>query len=151
MHDISFKEYLKIEESSLIEVSMTDISKGLSTAINVPENIVAVLYKAFRVMKATAFLAALIYMGFRIEAVRALFPWLAPFIDKAGAAVLAMGSGFLEQSFSKLSSLFPELVDWLSDKIGAKAIFKAGEEAYQLNKKVIGPSYRPYSGPTGKF
>ena len=147
---MNFKEYMQIEDS-VNEVSIATISKGLSKVIDVPENIVATLYKAYRVMKATAFLAALIYMGFRLEMVRALFPWLVPFIDKAGLAVLAMGSGFLEQSFSKLSSLFPVLVDWLSEQIGTKAVFKAGEDAYQLNKRVIGPSYRPYSGPTGKF
>jgi hypothetical protein len=125
MHNISFKEYLEIEEISLVEVSMADISKGFSNAINVPENIVAALYKAFRVMKATAFLAALIYMGFRIEAVRALLPWLAPFIDKAGAAVLALGSGFLQDSFYKLSNLFPELVDWIGSS-EVKALSKVG-------------------------
>jgi len=150
---MNFKEYVQIVEieNSLNEVSVNTISSGLSKVVDAPENIVSALYKAYRVMKATAFLAALVYMGFRLEMVRTLFPWLAPFIDKAGAFVLASGAGFLEQSFSKLSSLFPGLVDWLSEQIGTKAIFKAGEDAYQINKKVLGPSYRPYSGPTGKF
>jgi hypothetical protein len=150
---MNFKEYIQIREieNSLNEVSMTAVSKGLARTVDAPENIVAILYKAYKVMKATAFLAALIYMGFRLEMVRTLLPWLAPFIDKAGALVLASGAGFLEQSFSKLSSLYPELVDWLSEQIGTKAVFKAGEDAYQINKRVLGPSFRPYSGPTGKF
>ena len=59
----------------------------LKSAIDIPEKIMAGIKKAYRVMKSTAFLAALIYIGFRFDAIRALFPWLAPVIDRMGGQV----------------------------------------------------------------
>jgi hypothetical protein len=124
---------LKIEESMVNEISILDISKRLA---DVPENIVASLYKAIRIMKATAFIAALIYMGFRIEKIRLLFPWLTPFIDRAGEFVIKAGSDFLKSSFDKLQKMFPDLVDWLSEKMGVKTAVNAMSK---VGKTIEGP------------
>ena len=134
MHEfISFREYL-LEENALNEMSIINFSKHL---VNVPENIVNALYKAYKVMKATAFLAALIYIGFKFEAIRALFPFLAPLVDKAGALIAAAtGPIALEQGKKMatwLVSLAPELVDWIG----------SGEVA-ALAK--VGPSVPPQGG-----
>ena len=122
MHEsISFKEYL--EESALNEVSIQNFSKHL---VNVPENIVNALYKAYRVMKATAFLAALIYIGFKFETIRALFPFLVPLVDKVGALIAAAAGPIALEQGKKMAmwlvSLAPELVDWIgSGEVAALA------------------------------
>lgn len=53
------------------------------------------------------------HMGFRFEAIRALFPWLAPVIDQMGSAVLSAGGEFLKASFGWLKKIAGDVVTWL--------------------------------------
>lgn len=97
--------------------------KAIKKIIDIPENIKDGIYKAYKVMKSVAFLAALIYLGFRFDAIRALFPWLAPVIDQMGAAVLSAGKDFLEASYNWLLKIAKNVALWL----GKKALETVGE------------------------
>lgn len=123
-----FKMSLK-DENVLYENSLNILNEGIwdSTknilgkvgkfarkAIDIPENITAGIYKAFKVMKSVAFLAALVYLGFRFDAIRALFPWLAPTIDKMGSMVLNAGKDFLYGAFVWLKTIAKDVVAWLT-------------------------------------
>lgn len=92
------------------------VGKAASVAkkiIDIPEKITNGMYKAYKVMKSVAFLAALVYLGFRFDAIRALFPWLAPVIDKMGDMVLNAGKDFLYGSFMWLKKIAADVVEWL--------------------------------------
>lgn len=97
--------------------------KAVKKIIDIPENIKDGIHKAYKVMKSVAFLAALIYLGFRFDAIRALFPWLAPVIDQMGTAVLSAGKDFLEASYNWLLKIAKNVALWL----GEKALETVGE------------------------
>lgn len=112
--------------------------KFIKKTIDIPENISAGIFKAYKVMKSVAFLAALVYLGFRFDAIRALFPWLAPVIDQMGNAVLSAGEDFLKASYNWLLKIAKNVALWL----GGKALKTVGE-ALPIPPK-LGPFDNPY-------
>lgn len=123
---------------------LSNAGKFFKKAIEIPENISAGIFKAYKIMKSVAFLAALVYLGFRFDAIRALFPWLAPVIDKMGEMVLSAGKDFLYGAFSWLKKVAGDVVVWLMNNRDA---------IYQKNAEVLGQrrAFHDFQGSGAKW
>jgi hypothetical protein len=98
--------------------------------------ILSMIYKAIKVLGITAFVASLIFVGFQFDAVRSMFPFLVPFMDKMTEKVSAFG----QQAFMKLIGFFPWLGMWMAKKAvdsGLSAGGKALELAQDAADKTI--------------
>jgi len=162
--NIKLNEEQILFNESLLNESFWDSTKNtlkktgsfLKSAIDTPEKITAGIHKAYKVMKSTAFLAALVYIGFRFEDIRALFPWLVPVIDKMGAIVLGAGSDFLKMSFEWLKSISKEVVKWLVSvaKESVVDLQKTGTDLMKNMDPIDPNTMMPKKfnwGPHGKF
>ena len=114
------------------------------------------IWKAIKIMGMTAFLASLIYIGFRFEQIRSMFPWLAGIIDRIGDPIVNAGKDFIMKSFGKLMNLFPTVASWLINKFSditgltdtaeyARKLIQKAQDYISQSKiaDLLGINYRP--------
>jgi hypothetical protein len=78
--------------------------------------VLSTLWKAVKVLGIATVIGAFIYVGFRFDAIRSLFPMLAPYIDKAGALVGSMTGNFAKNSFIKVVEWSADFAAWIMSK-----------------------------------
>jgi len=76
----------------------------------------SMLWKAIKALGIAVVIGACIYIGFRFESIRALFPMLAPLIDQAGSFIAGLTGNFAKEAFIKLSQWSFEFTAWLMSK-----------------------------------
>jgi hypothetical protein len=76
-------------------------------------SILSTLWKAIKVLGIAAVIGAFIYVGFRFESIRSLFPMLAPYIDKAGELVGNITVEFAKNSFIQVAKWSVDFATWI--------------------------------------
>jgi hypothetical protein len=92
-------------------------------------------------------IAAIFYLGFRSETIRAAFPFLAPIADKIGHIMKITGSwagsNILWPAFKKIAQVSKELAMWLIKKaFEYTGVTKALERAYKYLEELYGDIYK---------
>lgn len=116
------------------------ITKEDEAKIEKPSGPLSMIWSVIKKVGLVTFIAAIIYLGFRFDAIRSLFPFLAPLADKIGTVFKWIGTEYLWPAFQALVKGSIDAAIWLVKKaldlLGlTDPIKKAGEFLMATSEK----------------
>jgi hypothetical protein len=92
------------------------ITKEDEAKIEKPSGPLAMIWSIIKKVGLMTFIAAIIYLGFRFDAIRSLFPFLAPLADKIGTVFKWIGTEYLWPAFQTVVKSSVDAAIWLVKK-----------------------------------
>lgn len=92
------------------------ITKEDEAKIEKPSGPLSMIWSIIKKVGLMTFIAAIIYLGFRFDAIRSLFPFLAPLADKIGTVFKWIGTEYLWPAFQAVVKSSADAAIWLVKK-----------------------------------